>query len=226
VHASGAAATVLINPSGTVAGWSQGAQILLGWSAEEAVSRSADELFGVGFSRALSRVLDEELNPVRLTVQAKNGTVVNAELTAHPCEDRGGRPLGAFLTVSGGAGFRQDKADTEIVKRAMEQAPFICVIFDLDLLGLWTNIVTAESGNLKRVDELCGHRLDNAPLSRAMIESVNARMRRCGAPASRHTSSSPIVCRPRNRPTRGPSDSGRSGTTTENCARLRTGAST
>ncbi|KAB1140841.1 PAS domain-containing protein [Streptomyces luteolifulvus] len=102
MHASGAAATVLINPSGTVAGWSQGAQILLGWSAEEAVSRSADELFGVGFSRALSRVLDEELNPVRLTVQAKNGTVVNAELTAHPCEDRGGRPLGAFLTVSGG----------------------------------------------------------------------------------------------------------------------------
>ncbi|MFF2518259.1 SpoIIE family protein phosphatase [Streptomyces sp. NPDC058086] len=186
MNASGATATVLITPSGTVAGWSQGAQSLLGWTADEAVSRSADELFGVGFSRALGWVLGKELNPVRLTVHAKNGTVVNAELTAHPCEDRGGRPLGAFLTAAEGVGSRQDQADSEIVRRAMEQAPFLCVIFDLDLLGLWTNTVTAESGNLKQVDELRGHPLDDAPLSRAMIESLNARMRevrRTGEPS-------------------------------------------
>ncbi|WP_449338903.1 hypothetical protein [Streptomyces chartreusis] len=79
MNVSGATATVLINPSGTVAGWSQGAQSLLGWTADEAVSRSADELFGMGFSRALSLVLGRELNPARLTVHAKNGTVVNAE---------------------------------------------------------------------------------------------------------------------------------------------------
>ncbi|MFC5219733.1 hypothetical protein [Streptomyces coerulescens] len=47
-------------------------------------------------------------------------------------------------------------------------------------------MTTAESGHLKRVDELRGHPLDDAPLSKAMIESVNARLRdvrRTGEPS-------------------------------------------
>ena len=177
VNVSGDTATVLIGPSGTVAGWNAGAQNLLGWTAAEAVGRSADELFGVGFSQALGQVLGKKRTPVRLSVHAQNGTAVDAELASHPCQDRDGHPLGAFLTVPARADSRRHQEDAEIIRRAMEQAPFTCVIWDLDLLGLWTNTITAESGNLKRVDELRGHPLEDAPLSRAMIESMTARMR-------------------------------------------------
>nr|WP_322734604.1 SpoIIE family protein phosphatase [Streptomyces chromofuscus] len=173
-------ATVVIDPKGMVNGWSEGAQALFGWTPAEAVGQSATELLAVevpscdGFGRPGHIV----------TARTRLGAALDAELIPHPCVDGDSRCLG-FLLVAPPVSC-QSSSDEEIIRRTVDQAPFTCVIWDLDLLSRWTNIVTAESGHLEQQDELRGHPLDDAPLPRSMIESMTARLRevrRTGEPS-------------------------------------------
>ncbi|MFD5462630.1 SpoIIE family protein phosphatase [Kitasatospora sp. NPDC127059] len=128
-------AVVVVDPDGVVTGWSEGGVLLLGWTAEETVGRPvADFLIdpppafpgndGLGGGRPGS---------TSVTVRRRDGSTVDAVVTAHLLGGADGRPLGRALTFQ-----RWDRRPV-IADRAFEQCPFALGVYDPELRFLWVN---------------------------------------------------------------------------------------
>ncbi|GAA0672372.1 SpoIIE family protein phosphatase [Kitasatospora atroaurantiaca] len=124
-------AVVVVDPDGLVSGWSEGGLLLLGWAAEETVGRPVTDLLvdpPPGFPD------DAGTDSTGLiALRHRNGSTVDAVVTAHPLGGSSGRALGLVLTVQRW-GRRPVIAD-----RAFEQCPFALGVYDPDLRFLWVN---------------------------------------------------------------------------------------
>ncbi|WP_035839631.1 SpoIIE family protein phosphatase [Kitasatospora azatica] len=124
-------AAVVVDPDGVVRGWSEGGQLLLGWSARETVGRPVADLLAdplPGFPTG------GDTGPARvLALRHRNGSTVDAEVTSHPLHGADGRDLGRVVTAQ-----RWDRRPV-IADRAFEQCPFALGVYDPDLRFLWIN---------------------------------------------------------------------------------------
>ncbi|WP_371619527.1 SpoIIE family protein phosphatase [Streptomyces sp. NBC_00454] len=126
-------ATVVVDPDGMVSGWSEGGRLLLGWTAEETVGRPVTDLIAgrpPGFPE--HHGIGSGLTGV-VPLRHRDGSTVDAVLTAHPLRGADGRALGHVVTAQPW-GRRPVIAD-----RAFEQCPFALGVYDPELRFLWVN---------------------------------------------------------------------------------------
>ena len=133
-------AAVVVGPDGMVTGWSEGCRLLLGWTAQDTVGRPVTDLLvdppPPGFPEGYGTGPDPTgFVPLR----HRDGSTVDAVVTAHPLFGPDGRALGHVVTAQRW-GRRPVIAD-----RAFEQCPFALGAYDPELRFLWIN---ASSGRV------------------------------------------------------------------------------
>ncbi|MFF4363158.1 SpoIIE family protein phosphatase [Streptomyces sp. NPDC001604] len=131
-------AVAVVGPDGLVSGWSEGARLLLGWTAQETVGRPVADLlvdppppgfpegYGVGPAPTGS-----------IPLRHRDGSTLDAVVAAHPLFGPDSRVLGHALTIQRW-GRRPVIAD-----RAFEQSPFALGVYDPQLRFLWINASSA-----------------------------------------------------------------------------------
>ncbi|MFJ9118951.1 SpoIIE family protein phosphatase [Streptomyces sp. NPDC102394] len=133
-------AVVVVDPDGQVSGWSEGGCRLLGWTAEDTVGRPVTDLLvgpaPTGFPE--HHGTDADASGL-ITLRHRDGTSVDAVVTAQPLFGSHGHLQGKILTVQ-----RWDSRPV-IADRAFEQCPFALGVYDPDLRFLWIN---ASSGRV------------------------------------------------------------------------------
>ncbi|WP_458247196.1 SpoIIE family protein phosphatase [Streptomyces sp. MAI_2237] len=133
-------AVVVVDPDGQVSGWSEGGCQLLGWTAEDTVGRPVTDLLvgpaPTGFPE--HHGTDADASGL-ITLRHRDGTSVDAVMTAQPLFGSHGHAQGKVLTVQ-----RWDGRPV-IADRAFEQCPFALGVYDPDLRFLWIN---ASSGRV------------------------------------------------------------------------------
>ncbi|MFF5973101.1 SpoIIE family protein phosphatase [Streptomyces sp. NPDC012769] len=126
-------ATLVVDPDGMVSGWSEGGRLLLGWTAEEAVGRRVTDLW-VDRPSGTPEQLGIGSDPTGVVpLRHRDGSTVDAVLTAHPLLGADGRARGHVVTAQAW-GRRPVIAD-----RAFEQCPFALGVYDPELRFLWVN---------------------------------------------------------------------------------------
>ncbi|MGP3970595.1 SpoIIE family protein phosphatase [Streptomyces sp. 6N223] len=128
-----ATAAVVVDPDGRVSGWSEGGTLLLGWTAEEITGRPVTDLLvdpPPGFPENYGAGLDPSGS---IPLRHRNGSTLDAVVTAHPLRDATGRVVGHVMTAQPW-GRRPVVAD-----RAFEQCPFALGIYDPEVRFLWVN---------------------------------------------------------------------------------------
>lgn len=128
------AAVLVVGPDGVVSGWSESGRLLLGWPAEDAVGRPVTDLLAAppppGFPANSGSAPDHtELLPLR----HRDGSTVDALVSAHPLFGADGRVLGHAMTV-----HRWERRPV-IADLAFEQCPFALGVYDPELRFLWVN---------------------------------------------------------------------------------------
>ncbi|MFC3348636.1 SpoIIE family protein phosphatase [Streptomyces echinoruber] len=118
-----AAARAVIDASGTVAGWNEGARHLLGYSPAEIVGRPAAGLLAAG--TAVSAPPDGERWSGPLTLRHRDGRAVPVWLLAHRM---GGD--GAWLAVCPLPDAPGGRPDDPLTGAALSQSPCATVVFD------------------------------------------------------------------------------------------------
>ncbi|WP_035803782.1 SpoIIE family protein phosphatase [Kitasatospora mediocidica] len=128
-------AVVVVDPSGTVTCWSEGARELLGWTAQDAVGRPAADLLvdpPPGFPESCSTGPD----PLgMITFRHPDGSTVDTVVAVHPLQGGDGGSPGRAVTVQ-----RWDRRPV-IADWAFQQCPFALGIYDAELRFLWVNPV-------------------------------------------------------------------------------------
>ncbi len=133
-------AALVVGPDGVVSGWSESGRLLLGWTAEDAVGRPVTDLLAAppppGFPESYGSGPDHtELVPLR----HRDGSTVDALVSAHPLFGADGRALGHAVTV------HLWERRPVIADLAFEQCPFALGVYDPELRFLWIN---ASSGRV------------------------------------------------------------------------------
>ncbi|MEU0724204.1 SpoIIE family protein phosphatase [Streptomyces sp. NPDC006140] len=128
------AAALVVGPDGVVSGWSESGRLLLGWTAEDTVGRPVTDLLAAppppGFPESTGNGPDHTgLLPLR----HRDGSTVDALVSADPLLGAGGRALGHAITV-----HRWERRPV-IADLAFEQCPFALGVYDPDLRFLWVN---------------------------------------------------------------------------------------
>jgi serine phosphatase RsbU (regulator of sigma subunit)/PAS domain-containing protein/anti-sigma regulatory factor (Ser/Thr protein kinase) len=113
-------AAAVVDARGIVTGWSEGARLLTGHTAEEAVGRPAAELLGDALP---ARMDGAWTGPV--VVQHRDGHPVTFTLTACPVIGPGGEPAGLTLTAE-----PPGTAERTLAGRAFQQASMSMSVFD------------------------------------------------------------------------------------------------
>lgn len=127
-------AAFVVGPDGMVSGWSESGRLLLGWTMEDAVGRPVTDLLTAppppGFPESHGSGPDHTgLIPLR----HRDGSTVEALVSAHPLFDADGRALGHAMTV-----HRWERRPV-IADLAFEQCPFALGVYDPELRFLWVN---------------------------------------------------------------------------------------
>ncbi|MGW5421206.1 PAS domain-containing protein [Streptomyces sp. NPDC003943] len=92
-------AAAVVDPDGMVSGWSEGGRLLLGWTAEETVGRPLTDLL-VDRPRGSPENLGIGSDPSGVVpLRHRDGSTLDAVLTAHPLRGADGRSLGHVVTV-------------------------------------------------------------------------------------------------------------------------------
>lgn len=134
------AAALVVDPDGVVSGWSESGRLLLGWTAEDTVGRPVTDLLAAppppGFPESYGSGADDTgLIPLR----HRDGSTVDAMVSAHPLFGADGRALGHAVTV------QCWECRPVIADLAFEQCPFALGVYDPELRFLWIN---ASSGRV------------------------------------------------------------------------------
>lgn len=133
-------AALVVGPDGVVSGWSESGQRLLGWTAEDTVGRPVTDLLAAppppGFPDSDGSGPD---HPGLIPLRHRDGSTLDALVSAHPLFDADGRALGHALTV------QRWESRPVIADLAFEQCPFALGVYDPELRFLWIN---ASSGRV------------------------------------------------------------------------------
>ncbi|WLW58742.1 SpoIIE family protein phosphatase [Streptomyces sp. YU58] len=128
------ATALVVDPDGVVSGWSESGRLLLGWTVEDAVGRPLTDLLAAppppGFPGGHDGGPDHTgLLPLR----HRDGSTLDAVVSAHPLFGADGRALGHAVTV-----HRWERRPV-IADLAFEQCPFALGVYDSELRFLWVN---------------------------------------------------------------------------------------
>ena len=151
------AAVVATDLDGIVTHWNQGATRMLGWTAEDAVGKRAEELEGWGPRAAATlpavrkRVARGQNHDVELRLTRRDGSRFDAYLTATPVRDDDGELLG-MVGVAVDITERKRTAN-ELAKRVEQQAT-VAELGRLVLTGAGTEAL------MRRSVEVLGETLD------------------------------------------------------------------
>ncbi|MFH9001951.1 SpoIIE family protein phosphatase [Streptomyces afghaniensis] len=133
-------AALVVGPDGVVSGWSESGRLLLGWTGQDVVGRPVTDLLAAppppGFPESCGSGPDP---PVLIPLRHRDGSTVDALVSAHPLFGADGRSLGHAVTVQ-----RWERRPV-IADLAFEQSPFALGVYDPDLRFLWIN---ASSGRV------------------------------------------------------------------------------
>ncbi|MCD9874733.1 SpoIIE family protein phosphatase [Streptomyces guryensis] len=133
-------AVAVVSPDGVVSGWSEGARLLLGWTAEDTVGRPVTDLLvdspPPGFPEGYGAGPD---STGFIPLRHRDGSTVDAMLVVHPLSGLDSQAQGYVVTIQRW-GRRPVIAD-----RAFEQSPFALGVYDTELRFLWIN---ASSGRV------------------------------------------------------------------------------
>ncbi|MER6784202.1 SpoIIE family protein phosphatase [Streptomyces sp. NPDC000658] len=133
-------AAVVVDLDGMVSGWSQGGRLLLGWTTEDTVGHPVTDLLVDPPPPGLLDGYDAGPDTTGfVTLRHRDGSTVNAVVTAHALLGPHGRVLGRVVTMQHW-GRRPVIAD-----QAFEQSPFALGVYDPELRFLWIN---ASSGRV------------------------------------------------------------------------------
>ncbi|WP_369240290.1 SpoIIE family protein phosphatase [Streptomyces sp. R21] len=133
-------AALVVGPDGVVSGWSESGHSLLGWTAEDAVGRPVTDLLAAPAPPGFPEGYGSGPDPTGLiALRHRDGSTVNALLSAHPLFGAHGRALGHAVTV------QRWESRPVIADLAFEQCPFALGVYDPDLRFLWIN---ASSGRV------------------------------------------------------------------------------
>ncbi|MGC9496062.1 SpoIIE family protein phosphatase [Streptomyces sp. WG7] len=122
-----ATARAVIDDSGTLREWNEGARLLLGHRAADVVGRPAAELLADGDGDPLPAPGDERWNGT-LALRHRDGHTVSVWVLAHHRPSQGGGP-GTWLAVAPPAPG-PDRPDDALVRAALTQSPCATMIFD------------------------------------------------------------------------------------------------
>ncbi|MEU0950601.1 SpoIIE family protein phosphatase [Streptomyces canus] len=135
---------ILVDAVGVVAGWTEGARRLLGWTAAEAVGRPADDLLT---SRVSALVASTEVPAsTQVTMRNREGARVAVLLTVYPWMAADGSPRGSVVAASALTEKRLE--DLELIDQAFEQCPFVLAIYDEDLHYVRINEAASQATRL------------------------------------------------------------------------------
>ncbi|WP_446040533.1 SpoIIE family protein phosphatase [Streptomyces sp. SID1121] len=146
-----AGAAAIIDPQGTLTGWSEGARLLTGHTAEEAVGRPARELLAEDVPAAALAALTGQV-----VLRHRNGHALRLTLTASPVTGAAGEPLG-YLVGGAPAGA----LESPTAARAFRQASVVMSVFDTDQRFLLANDAACDVLGVPE-SELLGRRSSDA----------------------------------------------------------------
>ncbi|MFE9423806.1 SpoIIE family protein phosphatase [Kitasatospora sp. NPDC006697] len=180
-------ATALLDADGVVLHWSEDAERLLGWSAEQIVGRYAAPLLTTGEQRTevlerYERILTGRrwtgLHPVR----HRDGHEVLLEIHTYGIDGPGGRPL-VLATGADLHAVEQVQADLAVLDGFFTQSPIGMAVYDTDLRFVRLNDALARINGLPVADHL-GRRIDAVlpGLNAAEIEAVMRQVLVTGEP--------------------------------------------
>ncbi|MGA5207427.1 SpoIIE family protein phosphatase [Streptomyces variegatus] len=131
-------AVAVVDLDGMVSGWSEGGRLLLGWTAHDAVGRPVTDLLvnppPPGFPEGRGAGPTQSV-----ALRHRDGSAVDAVVTAQPLSGPAGRALGHVVT------FQRWGRRPVIADRAFEQCPFALGVYDPELRFQWIN---ASSGRV------------------------------------------------------------------------------
>ncbi|MER7056464.1 SpoIIE family protein phosphatase [Streptomyces sp. NPDC000351] len=122
-----ATARAVVDDSGTLREWNEGARLLLGHPAADVVGRPAARLLADGGDGARPGPGDDRWSGT-LALRHREGHTVSVWVLAHHRPSRDGRP-GTWLAVAP-PGPGTDRADDPLVRAALTQSPCATMIFD------------------------------------------------------------------------------------------------
>ncbi|MFF6806765.1 SpoIIE family protein phosphatase [Streptomyces sp. NPDC012616] len=133
-------AAVVVDLGGMVSGWSRGGRLLLGWTAEDTVGRPVTDLLVDPPPPGLLDGYDARPDTTGFVpLRHRDGSTVDAVVTAHALLGPDGRALGRVVTMQ-----RWGRRPV-ISDQAFEQSPFALGVYDPELRFLWIN---ASSGRV------------------------------------------------------------------------------
>ncbi|WP_375803617.1 SpoIIE family protein phosphatase [Streptomyces sp. A012304] len=133
-------AAAVVDRDGIVSGWSEGGRLLLGWTAQDTVGRPVTDLLVDPPPSGFPEGHAAGLGPTGwVPLRHRDGSTVDAVVTAHPLLGPDGRKLGQVVTIQRWGGR------PVIADRAFEQSPFALGVYDPELRFLWIN---ASSGRV------------------------------------------------------------------------------
>lgn len=124
-------ATAVVDAHGILTGWSDGARLLLGYSRQEALGRSATALLGCDADTARQcRAVSGEPGSV-VSLRHRDGRQVELRLRSYPSCDAAGRAQ--LLVVAVGPEAAEPEAEDGTTERAFAQSHLPALICDADL---------------------------------------------------------------------------------------------
>ncbi|MEU1422953.1 SpoIIE family protein phosphatase [Kitasatospora sp. NPDC005751] len=155
-------ATALIEADGRILHWSNDAEALLGYSAEEAIGSLAAQLLATDDQRPEVLELFQEIVDGRgwsgvFPVRHRDGHYVNLEFRTHPISGPGGSPL-VLAVASDVTTLRRIQADLAVLDGFFTQSPVGMAVYDSRLAFVRLNDALARVNGLP-VEAHLGHRL-------------------------------------------------------------------
>ena len=180
-------ATVLLQADGRILHWSEDAEALLGYPADEAVGSFAARLLVTeaelpGVSAMFGRIMAGDGWSGVFPLRHRDGQVVELEFRTYPITGPGGAPL-LLATASDVRSLREVESDLAILDGFFTQSPIGLAVYDPDLRFVRLNEALARINGLPVEDHL-GRRISGLlpGLNSAEMEQVMRRVLATGRP--------------------------------------------
>ncbi|MFB6889085.1 SpoIIE family protein phosphatase [Kitasatospora sp. NPDC056327] len=157
-------ATALLQDDGLILHWSEDAESLLGWTAEEAVGTHAARLLtedgdGPAATELLERLTSGKSWSGVLPVRHRDGRTVELEFRTYPVAGPGGTLL-LLATASDTAALHRIEADLAVLDGIFGQSPIGMAVYDTELRYVRLNESLARMNGLPVADHL-GRRISS-----------------------------------------------------------------
>lgn len=180
-------ATALLEGNGRILHWSEDAEALLGYTAEEAVGSYAARLLVSeaelpNVTELFGRILNGHGWSGVFPLRHRDGRVVELEFRTYPIRGPGGVPL-LLATASDVSALREVEGGLAILNGFFSQSPIGLAVYDPDLRFVRINEALARINGLP-VDAHLGRRISNLlpGLNSAEIEQAMRRVLVTGRP--------------------------------------------